>query len=52
LKGKGFSDEEIVALASIEGLSVQDPKQMDISNHVKLDNFYYKQLLTGSNVPL
>ena len=54
LKAKGFDGQEIVALASIEAFgTVCDPKRRDTSKYPKLDNFYYKQLLTsGSDVVL
>ena len=46
LKAKGFSDDEIVALASVEAFGeVWDPKKLDTSKYPKLDNYYYKQLL-------
>jgi hypothetical protein len=50
LKAKGFSDDEIVALASVEAFGeVWDPKKLDTSKYPKLDNYYYKQLLSGGN---
>ena len=50
LKERGFSDEEIVALASVEAFgSVNDPKRAQLSSFPVLDNFYYKQLLTVSD---
>lgn len=53
LKAKGFENGEIVALASVEAFGVVwDPKKLDTSKFPKLDNYYYKQLLTGSNVLL
>jgi catalase (peroxidase I) len=53
LKAKGFENGEIVALASVEAFGVVwDPKKLDTSKYPKLDNYYYKQLLTGSNVLL
>lgn len=49
LKAKGFDDAEIVALAAIEAFGeVWDPKKRDVSREPKLDNYYYKQLLTSS----
>ena len=43
LKGKGFSDEEIVALASVEAFNVlRDPEQARWSSHPKFDTYYYK----------
>lgn len=48
LKAKGFDESEIVALASIEAFGcIWDPKKRDTSNFPKLDNYYYKQLLSG-----
>ena len=54
LKAKSFDGQEIVALASIEAFGqVWDPKKRDTTKYPKLDNFYYKQLLTsGSDVVL
>lgn len=50
LRAKGFENNEIVALASVEAFGVVwDPKKLDTSKYPKLDNFYYKQLLTGSS---
>ena len=50
LKAKGFEDSEIVALASIEAFgNVWDPKKRDTSKYPKLDNYFYKQLLTGGS---
>lgn len=50
LKAKGFEENEIVALAAVEAFgTVWDPKRLDTSKYPKLDNFYYKQLLTGGN---
>ena len=50
LKAKGFENNEIVALASVEAFGiVWDPKKKDTSKFPKLDNFFYKQLLTGSS---
>ncbi len=49
LRAKGFSDEEIVALASIEGFGIiTDPKQASVSKYPKLDNYLYKTILSGS----
>lgn len=46
LRAKGFENEEIVALASVQTFGVvQDPKQKDVSKYPKLDNFAYKQAL-------
>lgn len=43
LQAKGFSDEEIVALASVEAFGVmRDPEQARWSTFPKFDNFYYK----------
>lgn len=53
LQAKGFTADEIVALASIEVFGqLWDPKVADQTVYPKLDNFYYKQLLTGSDVHL
>jgi len=50
LKAKGFDENEIVALASIEAFGkVWDPKKLDTSKYPKLDNFFYKQVLTGGS---
>ena len=43
LRSKGFSDAEIVALASVEAFGVvQDPEHARTSSFAKLDNYYYK----------
>lgn len=43
LQAKGFSDEEIVALASVEAFGVlRDPNQARWSSHPKFDTYYYK----------
>ncbi len=54
LKAKGFDNNEIVALAAVEAFGVVwDPKKRDTSKYPKLDNFFYKQLLSsGSDVVL
>jgi hypothetical protein len=54
LQAKGFTEEEIVALASVEGFNVtRDPEQARWSSFPKFDNFYYKQVLTNAQgVPL
>ena len=50
LKAKGFDNAEIVALASVEAFGVVwDPKKHDTSKYPKLDNYYFKQLLTGGS---
>lgn len=50
LRSKGFSDAEIVALASVEAFGVvQDPEHARWSNFPKLDNYYYKQLMAGDD---
>ena len=50
LKAKGFNESEIVALASIEAFgNIYDPKKRDTSKFPKLDNYFYKQLLTGDS---
>ena len=49
----GLSDEEVVALASIEAFSVlRNPSHSRWSEHPKFDNFYYKQMLASSNSDL
>ena len=53
LKAKGFEDSEIVALASVEAFGkVHDPLKSDGTIYSKLDNFYFKSLLTKSDLPL
>ena len=53
LKAKGFDDSEIVALAAIEAFGVVwDPKKKDTSKFPKLDNYYFKQLLTSNDLVL
>jgi hypothetical protein len=53
LQAKGFTDDEIVALASVEAFGVVwDPIKKDTSKYPKLDNYYYKQISTGKNVVL
>lgn len=54
LQAKGFSDEEIVALASVEAFGItRDPEQARWSAFPKFDNYYYKQVLTNAQgVPL
>ena len=50
LKAKGFSDAEIVALASVEAFGVvQDAEHARWSSFPKLDNYYYKQLMAGDD---
>ena len=50
LKAKGFSDAEIVALASVEAFGVvQEPEHARWSSFPKLDNYYYKQLMAGDD---
>ena len=47
LSEKGFTDEEIVALASIFAIGkVEDPLKMSGTVYPKLDNYYYKSLFT------
>ncbi len=47
LLAKGFTDDEIVALASVESFGiVKDPKEKDISIYPKLSNFFYKEVLS------
>lgn len=47
LSAKGFDNDEIVALASVETFGiVKDPKKLDSSKFPKLDNYVYKTLLT------
>ncbi len=46
LRAKGFDNDEIVALASVQTFGVvQDPKKVDASKFPKLDNYAYKQVL-------
>lgn len=46
----GFSEKEIVALASIESFGIhRDPKQSRWSSHPKFETYFYKQLLTSSD---
>ena len=53
LKKRGFSDDEIVALASLETFGeFNDPKRQEVSNWPRLDNYLYKQLLVGPNQKL
>ena len=50
LKAKGFDDNEIVALAAVEAFGVVwDPKKLDTSKYPKLDNYFYKQLLSPAS---
>ena len=50
LREKGFDDNEIVALAAIHAFgTVWDPKKLDISKYPKLDNYYYKTLLSSKD---
>lgn len=50
---KGFTPSEVVALAAIEAFGVvQDPSQARWSTFPKFDTYYYKQLLSGDDVPL
>jgi len=43
LKKRGFSDDEIVALASLETFGeFNDPKRQEVSNWPRLDNYLYK----------
>jgi hypothetical protein len=44
LQAKGFEDDEIVAL--------EDPSRKDGTIYTKFDNYYYKSLLTGKDLPL
>jgi hypothetical protein len=47
LQAMDFSEEEIVALASIEAFGlIVDPEHSRWSDFGKLDNYYYKQLLS------
>jgi hypothetical protein len=49
LQAKGFTDNEIVALAAVEAFGVVwDPKKKDSSKYPKLDNYYYKQILSSN----
>lgn len=50
LRARGFEDDEIVALASIETYGIiRDPKKLDASKFPKLDNYVFKQFLLNSN---
>ena len=50
LKERNFTDEEIVALASVEAFGeLVDPEHSQISNFPKFDNYYFKKLLTTSD---
>lgn len=43
LQSRGFNDEEIAALASVESFGlVQDPSFAELSSHLRIDNFFYK----------
>jgi hypothetical protein len=53
LTAKGFTHDEIVALASIEVFGhLWDPKVAEQTVYPKLDNYYYKCLLSGKNIHL
>jgi hypothetical protein len=53
LQAKGFEDEEIVALAYVHAFGVvEDPSRKDGTIYTKFDNYYYKSLLTGKDLPL
>lgn len=50
LKSKGFSDEQIVALSSVEAFGVvQEPTHASNSIYPRFSNYYYKKLLTSSD---
>jgi hypothetical protein len=50
LKEKGFTDEQIVALTSVEAFGVvQDPVHVSGSVFPRFTNYYYKTLLTSSD---
>ncbi len=53
-ESNGFSEQEIVALASIEAFGdVRNPESMKLSSHPRLDSYYFQQLLTsGQDLPL
>jgi hypothetical protein len=43
LQAKGFTDEEIVALASLESFGIlEDPKAKEVSEWPKLNTYFYK----------
>ena len=48
LESKGFTEGEIVAIASIPSFGVlQNPEKLKITKHPKFDNYYYKQVLSA-----
>ena len=50
LTAMGMSEEEIVALASIESFAVlQRPDHSRWSSHPKFETYYYKELLTSTS---
>eukprot|EP00351_Strombidinopsis_sp_SopsisLIS2011_P005311 CAMPEP_0116881438 /NCGR_PEP_ID=MMETSP0463-20121206/13555_1 /TAXON_ID=181622 /ORGANISM="Strombidinopsis sp, Strain SopsisLIS2011" /LENGTH=158 /DNA_ID=CAMNT_0004533393 /DNA_START=220 /DNA_END=696 /DNA_ORIENTATION=- len=50
MEAKGFTNEEIVALASVEAFSVvQDPAKVRWLSNPVISNYYYKALLTGQD---
>jgi catalase (peroxidase I) len=50
LTNLGFSEKEIVALASVESFGIhRDPKQSRWSSHPKFETYFYKQLLTSAD---
>ena len=50
LKQKGFTDEQIVALSSVEAFGiVEEPLQTGGSIFPKFSNYYFKKLLTSSD---
>ena len=50
LKLKGFTDEQIVALSSVEAFGVvEDPTHAANSIFPKFSNYYFKKLLTSSD---
>lgn len=53
LRAKGFSDAEIVALASIQSFGVVvDPKKTGVYSQPKFDIFPFKEALTKNSSPV
>jgi hypothetical protein len=50
LRANGLSDQEIVALASVEAFGVvRDPEYAEKSIYSKFDTYYFKELLSQSS---
>eukprot|EP00350_Pseudokeronopsis_sp_OXSARD2_P005418 CAMPEP_0170550538 /NCGR_PEP_ID=MMETSP0211-20121228/8603_1 /TAXON_ID=311385 /ORGANISM="Pseudokeronopsis sp., Strain OXSARD2" /LENGTH=115 /DNA_ID=CAMNT_0010857155 /DNA_START=319 /DNA_END=663 /DNA_ORIENTATION=+ len=50
LEGKGFTDGEIVAIASLESFGIlNNPEKAAYTKYPKLDNYYYKQVLSATS---